>query len=111
MSNFCYDKNIEMTTLVEGHNYRKIKAHDGNAMLVEVYFEDGAEGAAHTHVHEQLSYCLEGEFEYTVGDETKKIGVGDSVYVPSDVIHGCKVLTPKGRLLDVFVPQREDFLK
>lgn len=111
MSNFYYDKDIELETLVEGQNYRKIKAHDGNMMLVEVYFENGGVGTPHTHIHEQASYCMEGEFEFTIGDEVKTIGVGDTIYIPSNILHGCKLLTPKGRLLDIFTPQREDFLK
>ena len=110
MSNFYYDKDEELHVLVEGKNYRKIKAHDGSVMMVEVIFENGGVGEPHTHVHEQASYCLEGEFEFTIGGETKIIGVGDTVYMPSNVLHGCRVLSERGRLLDVFVPQREDFL-
>ncbi len=111
MSNFYYDKDAELEVLVPGQNYRKIKAHDGGLMLVEVIFENGGFGSEHTHPHEQATYCLEGEFEFNVGGEIKKIGVGDTIYMPSDVPHSCKVLTPKGRLLDIFSPQREDFLK
>jgi len=111
MSNFYYDKDAELETLVSGKNYRKIKAHGGNIMLVEVFFENGAEGAAHTHIHEQATYCIEGEFEFFVGDETKIIKQGDTIYMPSNVLHGCKLLSPKGRLIDIFTPQREDFLK
>ena len=111
MSNFYYDCNEVLETLVEGQNFRKIKAHDGGIMLVEVIFENGGTGEPHKHIHEQASYCLEGEFEFTIGDETKKIGVGDTVYMPSNMIHGCRVLTERGRLLDIFTPQREDFLK
>lgn len=111
MSNFYYDSDEVIETLVEGKNYRKIKAHDGTLMLVEVIFEKGGVGEPHTHVHEQATYCLEGEFEFTIGDETKTIGVGDTIYMPSNILHGCKLLTDRGRLLDIFTPQREDFLK
>ena len=111
MSNFYYDKDIELETLVEGQNYRKIRAHDGSLMLVEVIVENGGVGTPHTHQHEQASYCLEGEFEFTIGEEVKNIKVGDSIYIPSNVMHGCKLLTEKGRLLDIFTPQRRDFLK
>lgn len=111
MSNFYYDSDEVLETLVEGKNYRKIKAHGGTLMLVEVIFENGGVGEVHTHVHEQASCCLEGEFEFTIGDETKKIGVGDTIYMPSNIPHGCRVLTERGRLLDVFTPQRDDFLR
>ncbi len=110
MSNFYYDCDEKIETLVEGKNYRKIKAHDGGLMLVEVICEKGCVGEPHQHIHEQATYCLEGEFEFTIGDETKKIGVGDTIYMPSNIVHGCRVLTDRGRLLDIFTPQREDFL-
>lgn len=111
MSAFYYDNDAVLETLVEGKNYRKIKAHDGGLMLVEVFFENGGVGEPHTHVHEQATYCLEGKFEFTIGDETKIIGVGDTIYMPSGILHGCRLLSEKGRLLDIFTPQREDFLK
>lgn len=111
MSNFYYDKDIELEILEEGKNYRKIKAHDGGLMLVEVIFENGGEGAVHTHEHEQASYCIEGEFEFTIGGEVRKIGVGDTLYIPPNVLHGCRVLSERGRLVDIFSPQREDFLE
>lgn len=111
MSNFFYDKDIAMETLVSGKNYRKIKAHNDKLMLVEVYFENGGIGEEHTHFHEQATYCLEGEFEFTIGDEIKTIGVGDTICIPSNIRHGCRLLSEKGRLMDIFSPQREDFLK
>lgn len=111
MSNFFFTKDEKTEILEEGKNYRKMKAHNGSLMILEVIFENGGEGAPHTHTHEQISYCLEGEFEYTVEGETHILKQGDSVYVPSDALHGCKVLSPKGRLIDVFTPQRQDFLK
>jgi len=111
MSNFFYDKDIKLEVIEEGKNSRKIKAHNGNIMFVEVIFENGGEGSPHTHPHEQASYCTEGKFEYTVGDETKIIGPGDSVYIPSNVLHGCKLIGDRGVLIDVFSPQRQDFLK
>lgn len=110
MSNFYYNADSSLITLEEGKNYRKILAHDGDVMLVEVFFEDYYDAPVHTHPHEQASYCLEGEFEFKIGDEVKIIKQGDTVYMPSDVPHGCRLLTPKGRLLDIFTPQREDFL-
>lgn len=111
MSNFYYSNDAELQTLVEGKNYRRLMARGGELMLVEVIFENGAVGEPHTHVHEQASYCIEGEFEFTIGDETKVIKQGDTIYMPSNVLHGCKLLSDKGRLLDIFTPQREDFLK
>ncbi len=111
MSGFFYNKDIELQELEPGKNYRKVLAHGGNMMLVEVYFENGGVGAVHTHPHEQATYCIEGEFEFTIENETKTIKAGDTIYFSPNIKHGCKVLTPKGKLLDIFTPQREDFIK
>lgn len=88
---------------------RKILASDGKLMTVEVGFEKGAIGPPHSHPHEQISYVLKGRFEATLGDEKTIITAGDSYYVPPDLVHEVVALED-GMLLDVFTPQREDFL-
>lgn len=89
---------------------RKIIARGGTLMSVEVTFREGAVGAVHTHPHEQISYVTEGEFAYTIGEETHILEKGDSCYVAPNMPHGVKALRA-GVLLDIFTPQREDFLK
>ncbi|MDR2787913.1 MAG: cupin domain-containing protein [Candidatus Accumulibacter sp.] len=111
MSKFFFpDAKIEPETLEENRVCRKIRAHDGNLMMVEVMFGSGAIGTEHRHVHEQVCYCLAGEFEFTVEGRTSRLRPGDSVYIPPSVPHGTVCLS-EGRLLDIFTPQREDFLK
>jgi len=89
---------------------RKILAYGDNLMQVEVHFEKGAVGAMHSHPHTQLTYVLEGKFEFTIGDEKKIVSKGDTLYKVPDIVHGCFCLE-KGILLDTFTPYREDFLK
>lgn len=89
---------------------RKILAHGGKMMGVEVHFETGAIGAMHSHPHEQLTYVLSGTFEFTIGDETHIVKAGDTLYKQPNIIHGC-ICNEAGVLLDTFTPQREDFLK
>ena len=79
-------------------------------MHVEVHFEEGAEGAMHSHPHAQTSYILEGEFEFTIDKEKKIVRKGDTMYDEPNVLHGCRCLK-KGIVLDTFSPIREDFLK
>jgi len=89
---------------------RKILAAAGKVMAVEVYFTKGAVGALHAHPHEQISYVIKGSFEAAIGDEKTVINVGDTYYVPPDAVHGVVALE-EGILLDIFTPQREDFLR
>ncbi len=105
---FVYNNERPIEDLGDGVS-RKILAHDGSMMQVEVHFEEGAIGPMHNHPHEQLTYVLSGEFRFTIGDETKIVKTGDTLYKKSGIMHGC-VCTKKGVLLDTFTPQRQDFL-
>ena len=67
-------------------------------------------GNFHHHEHLQITYVAEGSFEFTIGGETKVVKKGDSVYMPSNVEHGVTALED-GKLVDVFNPMRQDFLK
>lgn len=87
---------------------RKIVAHGGDMMIVEVHFLKGAIGTLHEHFHEQVSYCLKGKLEFEVNGEKHIIEGGDSIFMPKDSLHGCVALEDTV-LLDIFTPQREDF--
>ena len=80
---------------------RKIRAYNGEVMLVEVSFDEGTVGADHTHPHSQISYILSGEC-------TMK--PGDSIAVDGGKVHGLTCIHA-GVVLDIFSPMREDFVK
>ena len=106
---FTLHGDTELTDLGNGLK-RRILSHGEDMMAVEVIFDEGAIGAIHTHPHVQISYVLEGRFEATIGEEKRIISVGDTYYTLPDVPHGV-VCLEKGRLLDIFTPERKDFLK
>ena len=107
---FFPDAGLDMEPVEADQLTRKIRARGGSMMMVEVYFKAGAIGAEHRHPHEQLTYCLSGEFVFNVEGETRTVRAGDSLYVPASALHGTTCVAD-GRLLDMFTPQREDFLK
>ena len=88
---------------------RRVLARGGHLMQVEVHFDEGAIGPLHSHPHEQLTYVLAGEFEFTIGDDRRVVRAGDTLYKRPGVPHGC-VCRRQGVLLDTFTPQREDLL-
>lgn len=106
---FFLDKELEQEIVEPGRVERKIRAHGGKLMGVEVSFIAGAFGAEHRHEHEQICYCLCGEFVFSVEENSSTIKAGDSVYIPAAALHGAKCIAD-GRLFDIFTPQREDFL-
>lgn len=104
------DADLEVESVEAGKVSRKIRARGGDLMMVEVFFEAGACGAEHRHVHEQVTYCLAGEFAFNIDGEKATLRAGDSLFVPASALHGTTCVSA-GRLLDIFTPQREDFLK
>lgn len=104
------DADLDLEIVEVGKVSRKIRAHGGDLMMVEVFFETGGIGSEHRHVHEQVTYCLSGEFVFTIEGETVTLRAGDSLFFPASALHGTTCVSA-GRLLDIFTPQREDFLK
>ena len=105
---FVHNENVTLEDLGDGIS-RKVLAHSDNMMSVEVHFEDGAVAAMHKHPHEQLTYVLSGEFEFTIGDETKLVKTGDTMYKVPNIMHGCRCVKA-GVLIDTFTPMRHDFV-
>lgn len=105
---FVYNEDVKMEDLGAGVS-RKVLAHSENVMAVEVHFETGAVGALHTHPHEQITYVLSGAFEFTIGDVTKVVRAGDTMYKEPGIEHGC-VCLEAGVLIDNFTPMRKDFV-
>lgn len=89
---------------------RKVLAYSEAMMMCEISFDKGARGLLHSHPHLQVTYIVQGSFEFTVGDETKIVRVGDSLMMPAGILHGTIALEENSRLVDVFHPMREEFL-
>lgn len=105
---FNYDSIVP--TYPEPGITRRLIARGGQIMAVHVTFEKGAVGAIHKHVHEQVSYIVSGSFEYYADGQKYILKAGDSYFVPENQEHGAVALEDSV-ILDVFTPQREDFLK
>lgn len=88
---------------------RKVFKPGAGLMMMEVHFEAGAEGALHSHPHEQMSYCLKGAVEFYINGETTLVRQGDTIVIPGGAEHGVKALEPSV-LLDAFTPLRLDLL-
>ncbi len=105
---FVYNQDV-LSTPCEPGVTRKILCYSEELMMCEITFEKGAKGNFHSHPHLQITYIAEGSFSFTIGEETKTVNKGDSVYMPSNVSHGVTCLEA-GKLIDVFSPMRKDFL-
>lgn len=103
------NNDVKLSDLGRGVS-RKILAHVPSIMMVEVNFIKGAVGEIHAHAHEQISYIIKGSFELNIDGKKEIIKAGDTFYVVPNALHGVLALEDS-TILDVFTPQREDFLK
>jgi len=85
----------------------------GNNIMLVVYNIDAGQGLPlHNHPNEQMVYVIEGELEFQIGEKKSVLSAGGIAHVPSNVLHGGKVVSGKPVIeIDVFYPIREDFLK
>lgn len=97
--------------VLENGVVRTIKGHIDDLMVAELHWNQGQEGAVHTHPHRQCGYVIRGSFEANLDGEKKILGPGECFYVGADVPHGLIALEDNCLMLDIFTPMREDFLK
>ena len=62
----------------------------------------------HQHPHEQLTYVIEGRFEFTIGAETTVLEPGMVALIPGGATHGGRTITAC-KVIDIFSPIREDY--
>jgi quercetin dioxygenase-like cupin family protein len=82
--------------------------HSDQLTFARIVLEAGAVLPAHNHVHEQWTHILAGQMEFTMDGETRILGPGMAVFIPSMTLHAARALT-RCEALDCFLPVREDF--
>ncbi len=84
-----------------------------NLMMVVWDFTGGPSenpDAPHSHPHEQVTYIVEGETLFFLGQDMQRLSTGDMVAVPSNVPHSIQLVSSRVRLIDSFTPLRQEFL-
>jgi quercetin dioxygenase-like cupin family protein len=79
------------------------------AMLTFFDLADGAVIPLHKHPHEQVSFLLEGELEFTIGNETRVVLPGEGCVIAANEEHAVKVTKGPARALDAWFPLREEY--
>ena len=82
--------------------------HTSNNTLNFIEVKAGCTVPDHSHMHEQCSFVIEGQFQLTVAGVAKVLDKGVFAVIPSNVRHSGLAITDC-KLLDVFSPAREDY--
>jgi len=81
-------------------------AHGKNMSFGLVEITAGTIMPVHQHVHEQITYILEGQLEMEIDSVIYLLTAGSYHIIPSNVLHGANAITAC-KLIDVFAPVRE----
>ena len=103
---FIDTRDIEPREVFPGFHVRFV--HSATMTFAHWEIEAGAALPEHAHVHEQVVNVLEGEFELTIGNDTRVLGPGAVAIIPSDARHSGRAVTAC-RIIDAFYPIREDY--
>jgi quercetin dioxygenase-like cupin family protein len=87
---------------------RRVLQDGEKLMMVQIQVSAGRDTPAHNHPHEQMTYILSGRMRFTIDGNSIDLSSGQSVRIPSNVVHGASALSDS-TILDVFSPPREDF--
>jgi quercetin dioxygenase-like cupin family protein len=98
----------QITAIDPMPGFKGRSVHSENVTVVDWQVKAGSKAAAHAHLHEQINFVLEGQFELTIGDETKILEPGITAIVPSNAVHSGIALSDCV-LIAIFHPVREDF--
>lgn len=83
------------------------------SMVTKMNYVKGNFATIHQHPHEQCGYVISGEYRLIVELPEMRIDVllhaGDSYAIPGNTLHSFEVVED-GEVVDVFMPQREDYL-
>ncbi len=83
--------------------------HGERLSLAVVELDPNAVVGLHEHDHEQLGIVLMGSLRFTVGDETRDLGPGETWCIPSNTRHEATAGPDGAVVIDVFAPVREDW--
>ena len=99
-------KNIKPKELVTGIN--GYYAHGVSMTLGYVELKAGSNIPMHQHVHEQITYIIEGELDMVIGGHHCLLTAGMYHVIPSNTPHSAIAKT-NCKVIDAFSPVREDY--
>ena len=83
-------------------------AHGNELTFGYVEIKAGSNLPAHHHVHEQITYIIEGQLDMMIGGEHYSLTPGMYHVIPSNTPHSAIAVTDC-KAIDVFNPVREDY--
>lgn len=79
---------------------------DGESITANIASSSGDESKLHTQPnHDEIVIVIDGEAEFRVGDEVRRVGSGDFVFIPRNTIHGrVRTISESMSALSIYAP-------
>ncbi len=79
---------------------------DGESITANIATSSGNESKLHTQPnHDEIVIVIDGEAEFRVGDEVRRVGPGDFVFIPRNTIHGrVRTISESMSALSIYAP-------
>jgi quercetin dioxygenase-like cupin family protein len=98
--------NLPVQEIRPGFFGRLIHGDKGTVSIWDI--KAGSRLEMHQHVHEQITYLLEGELEMNIGGQDYLLTPGMYHVIPSNVPHNAFARTDV-KVMDFFSPARDDY--
>ncbi len=83
-------------------------AHGASSTLGYIEIKAGSVLALHHHIHEQITYIMDGQLDMVIGGIPCSLTNGMYFVIPSNTPHSAIAATDC-KVIDVFSPAREDY--
>jgi quercetin dioxygenase-like cupin family protein len=83
--------------------------HGDRLTMAIVDLEADLEVPEHQHDNEQLGFVLKGHVTMVIGGASRRLEVGDTYVIPSNVAHSASTGPDGATVVDVFAPVRADW--
>ena len=107
MPNFYDSSEVQRKEIAPGVSIRTMWGEKVMMSVVEI----APHGVVpnHSHPHEQAGIMMQGEFDMTIGGETRRLKPGDAYVIPGGVEHSVVGSEGWSLALDIFSPPREEY--
>jgi len=82
-------RSMETDASTASQPIKRMFVADGEFMSANISVLEEAGDALHTQAsHDEIVVVLEGEVDFRVGEELRRVGPGDFIFIPRNTLHG-----------------------
>ncbi len=98
--------NFQTDASTENDPVKRMFICDGKSITANIASSSGGGSKLHTQPdHDEIVIIIDGEAEFRVGDEVRRVGPGDFVFIPRNTIHGrVRTITESMSALSIYAP-------